>query len=122
MPATLLFKTSSQLPLSHAAGRFPAIKRRSLKRPADRLAERFAPHCSTGFAAGQQRFVGPRTHPTLPQFGHQQTMRQQNEIKVPGLARAVAQLTISATHRLLAVALPGFSPCESAARNRAARV
>ena len=110
MNEILLFPTSGQVQLRHDAGWFPAVQRRTFDCPGDRSPQRFAPDSTTGFADGHQRFARPATHTALLQLCHQQTVRQQYEVKMPGLALATAQLTIAETKMLLAVSMQGFRP------------
>ena len=57
-------------------------------RPADRGAQRFSQHCSTGFADGRQPTKSPFLRTTLPELAHEQTVRQQDEVHLPGLTLA----------------------------------
>src|SRR5690348_15730789 len=47
----------------------------------------------------------------LPQLFHEKTVRQHDEVHVPGLALAVTQLTIAHTQLLLAIPMKGFRSC-----------
>src|SRR5882672_6796471 len=89
----------------------PAIQRCPFNRPRDGFPECFAQDSPTGFANGRQRLGGPRTRTALAQLSHAQTMHQQHEVEMPGLALAAAQLTVAQAQMLLAVPLPGLRPC-----------
>src|SRR5919106_2159943 len=89
----------------------PAVRSRSLDGPYDRFAQGFPQYGPTGFANGRQHPMRPLTRTALPQLGHQQTVHQHDEIHMPGLALAVAQLTIPHAQLLLTVPMKGLSAC-----------
>ena len=66
---------------------------------------------SAGFADGRQLLVRPLIRMALPQLLHQKTVRQYHEVHVPGLALAVAQLTVPHAQLLLAIPMKGFRAC-----------
>jgi len=86
----------------------PVILSSSVNGPSDRLAQRLTQHRPTGFADGRQRRGRPLTRAALPQLSHEQTMHQQHEIHVPGLAFAAAQLTVAHAQEWLAVPMKGL--------------
>ena len=55
------------------------------------------------------------THTRFIQFPHQETVRQKDEINVPGLAFAVSQLTISEAEFLLTISVKGLRACPTTA-------
>src|SRR3954447_6153670 len=63
---------------------------------------------STGLADGRQLLEGPFIRMALPQLFHQQTVRQHDEVHVPGLALAVTQLTVAHAQLLLAIPMKGL--------------
>ena len=88
-----------------APSRLPA----GLPRPASR---RVLPeHRSTGFADGLQPTERPLTRTVLPQLAHEQTVRQHDQVHVPGLALAITQLTVSHAKLLLTVPMKGLRAC-----------
>lgn len=97
MNEILLSHNLGQVQVRYDAGGFPSVQHRPIQRPGDRFRERFAQHRTTRFADGRQLFGRPATHTALVQLCHQQTVRQQDEVKMPGLALATAQLTIAET-------------------------
>ena len=68
-------------------------------------------HRSAGFANGLQTTVRPVIRTDLPQFEHEQAVRQHYQVHVPCLALAVAKLTISHAQLLLSVPMIGFCSC-----------
>ncbi len=95
--------------------RLPMIQRGTFNRPGDRLAERLAQGCPTGFADGRQRRLRPSTHTALTQLCYQQTVHQQDEVHMPGLALAAPQLTVAEPQMLFAVSMQGFRACPASA-------
>jgi hypothetical protein len=79
-----------------------------LKGPAEGGAERLVKHRSAGFADGLQTTERPFARTILPQLTHEKTVRQHHQVHVPGLALAVAKLTISHPKLLLTVPMIGF--------------
>src|SRR6476619_981774 len=71
----------------------------------------FLGHRSTGFADGHQPMERPLLRTALPQLAHEQTVRQHDQVDVPGLALEVTQLTVAQAHVLLAVPMEGLRPC-----------
>src|SRR4051794_21941907 len=53
----------------------------------------------------------PLLRTALPQLAHEQTVRQHDQVDVPGLALEVTQLTIAQSKLLLAVPMEGLCPC-----------
>src|ERR671921_1946962 len=74
-----------------------------LDRPGERRTQRLPTHRPTGFADGHQPMERPLLRTTLPQLAHEQTVRQHDQVDVPGLALDITQLTIPQTDLLLAV-------------------
>src|SRR5258708_15803850 len=60
-------------------------------------------HRSAGFADGHQPMERPLPRTALLQLAHEQTVRQHDQVHVPGLALEVTQLTITQPELLLAV-------------------
>src|SRR3989338_10034305 len=95
--------------------RRPGIHRRALNRPGDRALQGVPQDRPTGFADGGQRHASPLTRTALAQRGDEQTVRQQDEVEMPGLALAAAQLTVAHPEVLLAVPMEGLGPCPALA-------
>ena len=95
--------------------RWPKIPCGAVKRPGDRLAERRAQDCATGFAAGRQRCVCPRTHTAVMPLCDAQTVHPQHAVYGPCLARAAPQWALAQPHLWLAVSRQGFGPCPAPA-------
>jgi len=76
--------------------------------PVYRAAQAFSQHRSTGFADGHQPAMSPFLRTALLELAHEQTVRQHDEVHVPGLALATAQLTGSHAQFLLAVPMKGL--------------
>src|SRR3972149_9447279 len=79
-----------------------------LNDPGESGAERLGEHRSAGFADGFQTTEGPLVRTVLPQLTHEQAVRQHDQVHVPGLALAVAKLTISHAKLLLTVPMIGL--------------
>src|SRR3972149_686853 len=83
-------------------------------------AERLVQHRSAGFADGFQTTEGPFARTILPQLTHEQGVRQHDQVHVPGLAQAIAKLTVSHAKLLLTVPMIGllarWSPGRSSLR------
>ena len=73
---------------------------------------------TTGFADGHQLTVSPFFRTVLPELGHEQSVRQHDQVHVPCLAPAVAQLTSSHAKLLLAVPMKGLRACPAIAINQ----
>ncbi len=65
-------------------------------------------HRSTGFADGHQPMECPLTRTALLQLAHQQTVRQHDQVHMPGVALDITQLTITQAELLLAVPMKGL--------------
>ena len=89
----------------------PGVFRHPLDGPRQRLAQRFPENRSTGFADGRQLLERPFIRMALPQRTHQEAVRQHDEVHVPGLALAVAQLTVPHAQLLLAIPMKGLRAC-----------
>ncbi len=73
-------------------------------------AERLVQHRSAGFADGLQTTESPCTRTVLPQLTHEQAVRRHHQVHVPGLALAIAKLTVSHAKLLLTVPMiPNYS-------------
>jgi hypothetical protein len=68
-------------------------------------------HSAAGFADGRQSMECPILRTALSKLAHQQTVRQHYQVHVPGLALAVAQLTVSHAQLLLAVPMKSLRAC-----------
>ena len=86
---------------------FPGL----LDDPGEGGAERLVQHRSAGFADGLQPTESPITRTVLPQLTHEQAVRQHHQVHVPGLALAVAKLTVSHAKLLLTVPMIGLRAC-----------
>src|SRR3989304_6237337 len=75
--------------------------------PGDGGSHGFAQYRSTGFADGRQLAEGPCFRTVRPELIHKKSVRQHDQVHVPGLALAVAQLTISHAQLLLSVPVEG---------------
>ena len=82
-----------------------------LNGPGNGVAERFVQHRSAGFADGLQPTECPVVATVLPQLEHEQTVRQHDQVHVPGLALAVTKLTVSHAKLLLTVPMIGLRAC-----------
>ena len=78
--------------------------------PRDRITQRFLEHRSAGLANGLEAFECPITHTTLPQLSHQHAVRQEDQIHMAGLAKAIPELTIAHAQMLLAVSMKALCP------------
>jgi len=74
-----------------------------LDRPGQGRPQRFSDHRPTGLADGHQPMERPFLRTALLQLAHEQTVRQHDQVHVPGLALVVTQLTITQSELLLAV-------------------
>jgi len=64
-----------------------------------------------GFADGRQTLQSPRMRTTLPQLTHQDAVRQEDHVQVPGLALTASKLTIAHAQMLLAVPMEALRAC-----------
>ena len=83
--------------------------------PGQRLAQGFPEDRPTGFADGRQLLKRPFLRMALPQLFHQETVRQHDEVHVPGLALAITQLTVPHAQLLLAIPMKGLGACPAMA-------
>src|SRR3954447_12956614 len=81
-----------------------------LDRPGERRAQGLSAHRPTGFADGHQPTESPFLRTALLQLAHEQTVRQHDQVHVPGLALDVTQLTVAQPELLLAVPMEGLRP------------
>src|SRR5919112_3564468 len=81
-----------------------------LDRPGERRTQRLPTHRPTGFADGHQPMERPLLRTALLQLAHEQTVRQHDQVHVPGLALEITQLTIPQPELLLAVPMKGLRP------------
>jgi hypothetical protein len=81
-----------------------------LDHPGQRRTQVLPDHRSTGFADCRQPLQSPFTRTALPQLAHQQTVRQHDQVHVPGLALEITQLTVAEAELLLAVPVKGLRP------------
>src|SRR5918994_3942579 len=72
-------------------------------RPGERRTQGLPAHRPTGFADGHQPMERPLLRTALLQLAHEQTVRQHDQVHVPGLALVITQLTVPQTDLLLAV-------------------
>src|SRR6516162_1407662 len=79
-----------------------------LDRPGQRGAQGLVGHRATGLADGHQPLQCPFLRTALPQLDHQETVRQHDEVHVPGLAPRLTQLTVPQPKLLLAVPMEGL--------------
>src|SRR5258708_37558978 len=77
-------------------------------RPRDRRSQGLPRHRPTGFADGHQPMERPLTRTALLQLAHEQTVRQHDQVHMPGLALDITQLTITQPELLLAVPMKGL--------------
>src|SRR5512135_407481 len=89
----------------------PLPIRQLLDRPGQRCAQVLPEHGSTGFADGRQSMERPLTRTALPQLAHQETIRQHDQIHVPGVALGITRLTVAVAELLLAVPMKGLRTC-----------
>ncbi len=64
-------------------------------RPGERRPQGLFEHRPTGFADGHQPMERPFLRTALLQLAHEQTVRQHDQVHVPGLALGITQLTIT---------------------------
>src|SRR5437879_3964273 len=83
--------------------------------PAQGCSQGFTQHRATGFADGRQPLESPFLRTVLPQLPHEQAVRQHDQVHVPGLALAIAKLTIAHTKLLLTVPMEGLRTCSAMA-------
>jgi len=84
---------------------------RLLDYPGQGRAQVFPEHCSTGFADRRQPLERSLTRTALPQLAYQQTIRQHDQIHVPGLALDITHQTVAEAELLLAVPMEGLRTC-----------
>lgn len=89
----------------------PAFISGTFNRPTNRLPQCLAQDTATGFPDGGHHPTSPFTHTALLHLPDQQSVRQEDEIQVPGLALATSQLTLAHPEMLLAVPMKGLGPC-----------
>ena len=89
----------------------PGTEREPFHGPVDRRAQGLGQDRPTGFANGRQLPVRPFIRMALPQLTHQEAVRQHDEVRVPGLALTVTQLTIPQAQLLLAIPMKGLRAC-----------
>ena len=97
--------------------KIPAVILDPVDHPGDRIAEGFSQHRHTGLAYGRQAFLCPLTRTALPQLVHQNAMRQEDHVQVPGLAPAVPELTVAHAQMLLAVPMEALCASPAATIN-----
>ena len=85
----------------------PALQR-PLHGPTQGLPQRLAQHRSTGLADGHQAGLSPLLRTGLLQLDHDATVRQEDEIEVPGLALTTPELTLAHAQLLLPVPMEGL--------------
>src|SRR5215208_6075384 len=86
----------------------PLPSRDLLDRPRERRAQVLPDHRPTGLADGHQPMQRPFLRTALLQLAHEQTVRQHDQVHVPGLALDITQLTITQPELLLAVPMKGL--------------
>ena len=79
--------------------------------PGQRCAQVFPKHSPTGFADCRQPMECPLTRTVLPQLAHQETIRQHDQVYVPGLALGITQLTVAEAELLLTVPMKCLRTC-----------
>src|SRR3989304_10632869 len=79
--------------------------------PINRGSEGLTEHRATGFADGRQSPESPFLRTASLELAHEQTIREHDEIHVPGLAFAVTQLTVPHPQFLLAVPMKCLRAC-----------
>jgi len=82
--------------------------------PGDRVAQGFLQYRSAGLPDGRQTFECPLTRTALPQLAHEDTVRQEDQVHMAGLAKAVPELTIAHAQMLLAVPMKALRPAPTA--------
>ena len=70
-------------------------------------------HGPTGFADCRQPMECHSRGTVLPQLAHQETIRQHDQIHVPGVALGITQLTVAEAELLLTVPMKGLRTCPS---------
>ena len=88
-------------------------------RPGERRPQGLFEHRPTGFADGHQPMERPFFRTALLQLAHEQTVRQHDQVHVPGLALDITQLTVAQSELLLAVPMKGLRPCPAMQGQRA---
>jgi hypothetical protein len=84
-----------------------------LDRPRERRPQRFPRHVPTGLADGHQPMERPFLRTALLQLAHEQTVRQHDQVHVPGLALNVTQLTVTQPVLLFVVPMGGLRACSA---------
>jgi len=79
--------------------------------PLEGCAQGLGVHCAAGLADGRQPLASPLLGTALPEFDHQEAVRQHHQVHVPCLALATAQLTVSHAQLLFAVPMEGLGAC-----------
>src|SRR3954462_7709455 len=77
-------------------------------RPGQGRPQGFLRHRPTGFADGHPPMERSLLRTALLQLAHERTVRQHDQVHVPGLAPEITQLTISQSELLLAVPMEGL--------------
>src|SRR6516225_9347611 len=91
--------------------KWPLLLCHLLDRPSQSRAQVLTEHCSTGFADCRQPMERPLTRTALPQLARQETIRQHDQVHVPGLALGITQLTVTEAELLLTVPMEGLRTC-----------
>src|SRR5260221_13265411 len=102
------FAKSGQPQLSHDMIIGPFESGDLLDRPGERRTQGLPAHRPTGFADGHQPMECPLLRTALLQLAHEQTVRQHDQVHVPGLALDVTQLAVAQPELLLAVPMEGL--------------
>ena len=83
--------------------------------PVERGSQGLSQYGATGFADGRQLAGCPFFRTVLLELDHEQSVREHDQVHVPGLALAVTQLTISHAKLLLPVPMKGLRACPAIA-------
>src|SRR5262249_30404044 len=83
--------------------------------PFEGLGQRLAQQQPTGLADGRQAYMSPLLRTVVLHLAHQSGVRQDDQMHVPGLAKAVPELTLTHAQMLLAVPMEGLRSCPALA-------
>src|SRR6185436_15664221 len=87
----------------------------TLHDPFERFAQGFTQDLPTGLADGRQAHLSPLLRTVVSQLAHQSRVRQDDQMHVPCLAKAVPELTLAHPQMLLPVPMEGLCSCPALA-------
>jgi hypothetical protein len=93
----------------------PTIDLSAFYHPLQGLAETLLEYRSAGLSDGRQTLQCPLTRMALLQLRHQETVRQEDQVHVAGLATAIPKLAFTHAQMLLAIPMEAFCACPTIA-------